>query len=248
MYNDIASLQSFYASPLGVQVRDRIGCALAAHYPARSDERVMGLGFALPWLDEFASRCERCFAMMPARQGAQIWPHAGCVASCLVGEENLPLPDSCLDRVVLVHALEYVENAGEALRELWRVLVPYGHLIIIVPNRHGLWSSADHTPFGNGEPYSRSQLSQLLRESGFALQSVSEIVHLWPYKKGRIRRFSAFYERMAHRILPYFCGALLAHAQRQTGPALSIARRSVRHSFVPSLIPQAAYPVSRSEK
>jgi len=248
MYNDVASLQSFYASRLGREVRDRIGRVLALHYPVRSDERVMGLGFALPWLDDFASRCECCFAMMPAQQGAQIWPHARSVASCLVYAENLPLPDSCLDRVVLVHALEHVENAREALRELWRVLVPYGQVIIAVTNRHGFWTGADYTPFGTGEPYSRAQLVQLLRETGFSLQSLTETVHLLPHRGKRWRHFSLSFEKIARRFLPYFGGVLIAQAQRQVGAALPSRHQLSQRVFIPALAPQAPYPARSLEK
>jgi len=248
MYNDIASLQSFYASKLGREVCDRIAIALEEYLPIRSDERVMGLGFVLPWLERFAVRAERCFAMMPARQGAQIWPNPQAVASCLVFEENLPLPDGCLDRIVLVHALEFVENAYESLRELWRVLVPYGQIIIVVTNRHGAWSGADHTPFGNGEPYSRRQLTQLLQQSGFVMQSMHEILHLWPYRKGKIGRLSPFYERFARRLAPYFGGALIVHAQRQAGMMTPVRQHFSRRFFIPSLASQPRYPVPTREK
>jgi len=238
MYYDIIALQSFYASSLGQAVQERIALPLRQHYPCRPDERVMGLGFTTPWLDEFAVRSERCFAMFPARHGVQVWPTAQNVASCLAFEENLPLPDGCLDRILLVHALEYVENAEEALRELWRVLVPYGHIIIVVTNRHGPWSGADHTPFGNGEPYSRGQLSQILRLSGFVLHTLTESLHLWPYKKDRISYFSPFYEQLSQRLFPYFGGVLIAQAQKQTEPLLPARQKLSRRLFIPTLSPQ----------
>jgi len=247
MYNDIASLQAFYASDLGCALRECVGRALAAYLPVRLDERVMGFGYALPWLDEFRERSERCLAMMPARQGAQIWPDAEAVASCLVFEENLPLPDNCLDRILLVHALEHAEDAFESLRELWRVLIPYGHIVIVVANRHGVWSGADHTPFGNGEPYSRAQLGRLLLECGFVVHSFTEIVHLWPDKKWQVGRFSRFYERLSRLFFPYFGGVLLAHAQRQSEPALPARQHLSRRFFVPALAPQVAYPVRKLE-
>jgi len=248
MYNDIASLQSFYASELGGEVRDRIGQALSVHHPVRHDERVMGLGYTLPWLDAFAASVERCLAMMPARQGAQIWPNAHCVASCLVMEKNLPLPECCLDRIILVHALEYAEEATEMLRELWRVLMPHGQIILVVANRHGLWSGAEHTPFGNGEPYSRGQLAHLLAQSGFMIESIGEIVHLWPGRARKFGRLSSLYERVTRLLFPYFGGVLIAHARRQSEPAL-VARSRVSPRFlVPALVPQASYPTQSSLK
>ena len=80
----------------------------------------------------------------------------------LVDETELPLIDEGADRILLVHMLEWSENPLELLRELWRVLAPNGRLLLIVPNRRGLWARVDTTPFGYGSPFSRSQLTKLL--------------------------------------------------------------------------------------
>ncbi len=61
---------------------------------------------------------------MPAGQGAVAWPSSGKSSTALVFDEELPLPDSSIDRVLMVHALEYAENASETLKEMWRVLAP----------------------------------------------------------------------------------------------------------------------------
>ena len=37
-----------------------------------------------------------------------------------------------------------------------------GRLLIVVPNRRGVWARSDTTPFGHGRPYSRSQITHLL--------------------------------------------------------------------------------------
>ena len=73
--------------------------------------------------------------------------------SVLVEETDLPLPDECADRILLVHMLEWTEKSRELLRELWRVLAPNGRLLVIVPNRRGLWARVDSTPFGYGSPF-----------------------------------------------------------------------------------------------
>ncbi|NJR20226.1 MAG: class I SAM-dependent methyltransferase [Hyphomonadaceae bacterium] len=71
------------------------------------------------------------------------------------------------DRILCVHALEEAENPRALLRELWRVLAPEGRLMVCVANRSGMWSRAENTPFGQGRPYSRSQLSNLLSDAMF---------------------------------------------------------------------------------
>mgnify|MGYP006180922047 CR=1 FL=1 len=49
-------------------------------------------------------------AIMPAGQGAVNWPVGEPSATALVFDEELPLPDSSVDRVLMVHSLEFAEN------------------------------------------------------------------------------------------------------------------------------------------
>ena len=55
-------------------------------------------------------------------------------------EYDLPLPDLSVDRIVLVHALEMSDDAPSLVREIWRVLAPGGRLLLVIPNRRGLWA------------------------------------------------------------------------------------------------------------
>ena len=90
----------------------------------------------------------------------------------MVDEAMLPLPDASVDDLLCVHCLEVAERAGPLLREMWRVLAPEGRLLIIVPNRRGLWARFDTTPFGHGRPYSRGQLERLLTDALFTPHAV----------------------------------------------------------------------------
>ena len=105
----------------------------------------MGLGFAVPYIGMFRGEAARLGALMPAGQGALVWPAAGNVLSVLVDEAMLPLPDASVDRL-LVRALPggLRERAGPLLREIWRVLAPEGRLLLIVPNRRGPLGAPRH--------------------------------------------------------------------------------------------------------
>ena len=87
--------------------------------------------------------------------------------SALVEEDRLPLADGSVDRLLAVHCLETAERVRPLLREMWRVLAPEGRLMLVVPNRRGVWARLDKTPFGQGRPYSRRQLEALLIEALF---------------------------------------------------------------------------------
>ncbi|MEL6089420.1 class I SAM-dependent methyltransferase [Bartonella schoenbuchensis] len=246
---DIVTLKDFYASALGLRVQTTICDQLNFYWPNLADKRVMGFGYAVPYLSVLCTRAQHCFAFMPASQGALPWPCADRVATALVFEEDLPLPDASIDCVLLVHALEYTENSRETLKEIWRVLAPNGHLIVIVPNRSGFWARNDRTPFGYGEPYSRQQIVRLFEETNFIPGPVQEIVHYTPSLNYTARLFSFFYKPFVRHLFPYFGGLLMCQAHKHIYQGISIQRRQSRRVFIPTLSPQARerYTLSGSD-
>ena len=161
---DVTDLRSFYGSPLGETARRFVGAILTRRWDSVAGLSIAGLGYATPYLEMFRDHPLRLIAMMPAEQGVVNWPASGPSSSTLIDDSMLPLPDSCIDRMLLAHALENAEHPRELLSEVWRVLTPGGRLIVVAPNRSGLWARLDTTPFGHGRPYSRGQLMDLMRE------------------------------------------------------------------------------------
>ncbi|ALE03216.1 SAM-dependent methyltransferase 2, in cluster with Hydroxyacylglutathione hydrolase [Bartonella ancashensis] len=215
-----------------------MGHQLDLSWPDLVDKRVLGFGYALPYLSTLHMRAQQCLAFMPASQGAVPWPCADKVATALVFEEDLPLPDASIDCVLLIHALEYTENARETLNEIWRILVPNGHLILIVPNRSGFWACNDRTPFGYGQPYTRQQVIHLFQETNFAVGPIHDVVHYMP-SSGYVQRFiSLCYESFARYLFPYLGGLLVCHAQKRVYQGLLVQRRQSRRVFIPTLSPQ----------
>ncbi len=164
MHPDVLELRAFYASALGSVARRLLAGRIRARWRSANGAQLMGLGYAVPYLGMFRGEAARLGALMPASQGAVAWPASGNGQTVMVEEALLPLPDASIDRLLAVHCLEASERTGALLREMWRVLTPEGRLLLIVPNRRGVWARMDSTPFGHGRPYSRGQLERLLRE------------------------------------------------------------------------------------
>lgn len=240
MNTDIVVLRSFYTSLLGHLAEGSIASSVGNVWSKSPGERVVGLGYPLPWLELFTADAERVLAMMPAMQGAVRWPAKGPSRTALVFDEELPLVDSSVDRIVLAHALEHAENPRETLNELWRVLSPSGRVVIIVPNRRGVWARFEHTPFGTGRPFSRGQLDALLREANFTPTAWSEALLFPPSKRRWMLRFHALLERSGQRFWPMFAGAIVVEAQKRLFQASPAAQRASRRVFVPVLSPQGA--------
>jgi SAM-dependent methyltransferase len=240
MHADIVDLRSFYGSLLGRLAERSIAMALVPLWAKMADERLVGLGYAVPWLDRFGADAERVFAFMPAAQGAAKWPQSGRSATALVFDEELPLPDSSVDRIMMVHALEHSENPRETLKEMWRVLAPNGRLVIVTPNRRGVWARFEHTPFGTGRPFSKGQLTALLKETNFTPGGWSEALLFPPSRRRGVLRLHQVLERLGRRFWPMFCGVVIVEAQKRLYQGLPVAKRASRRVFVPVLSPQGA--------
>ena len=239
---DIVDLRAFYASPLGQMAERSITLGLSSIWAHLPNERLVGLGYALPWLDRFGGDAERVFAFMPATQGAVRWPRDKPSSTVLVFDEELPLPDASIDRMLVIHALEHAESPRETLKEIWRVLSPAGRVIIVTPNRRGVWARFEHTPFGTGRPFSRGQLDSLLRDANFTPSAWSEALSFPPSKRHFMLRFHPLLEQVGKRCWPIFSGVIAVEAQKRLYQGVPVARRASRRVFVPVLNPQGAAP------
>jgi SAM-dependent methyltransferase len=232
---DVVDLRNFYAQRLGVVARRFVSRGIRARWGDTTGLRVLGVGYATPYLGLFREEAERCLALMPAAQGAVKWPSARPTLTALVDADELPLPDAAVDRLLLVHALELSPDAGALLREAWRVLASGGRLLMVVPNRRGVWARLDTTPFGQGRPYSRTQITQLLRETWFTPVGWSEALYVPPIPRGWFLRTAVAWERTGASISAPFAGVYIVEAMKQVYRAIP-ARREKRR-LVPALEP-----------
>jgi SAM-dependent methyltransferase len=246
---DVVDLEAFYAGPLGTHARRVVLDAVGAAWGLSPPRSLLGLGFTTPFLDLAAvqASCRR-LAFMPARQGAIA--RAGPVA--LVDPGILPLPDDAVDRVLAIHLLENVPEAGDVLGEIWRVLDPTGRLLLIVPNRRGLWARLDTTPFGHGQPYSRSQQRRRLRDSGFEAESWREVLFVPPLRSRLVQSGAPAWEAVGTRLRLPGAGLHVVDARKVTHRPVPVRGRIRQSRRMPVLVPvpataPAAHPASGIE-
>jgi SAM-dependent methyltransferase len=246
MSNDVVDLRNFYAQRLGTVARRFIGRGIRRVWGDTRAMRMLGIGYATPYLGLFREDAERCLAFMPAPQGVVKWPSRTAGLAALVDEEELPLPDSAVDRVLLVHALEMSQDPGALLREVWRVLAAGGRLLAVVPNRRGLWARMDTTPFGHGRPYSRSQITHLLRETWFTPTGWGDALYVPPIGRSWFLRSAVAWERAGAVISAPFAGVHIVEASKQVYRAIPARRerRRLLPALEPALAPSASGAVS----
>ena len=235
---DVVDLRDFYSDRLGAVARHVVGRGIRRRWTDSRGQRVLGVGYATPYLGLFREEAERCLAFMPAAQGVVKWPSATPSLTALVEELDLPLTDAAVDRVLLVHALEMSRDAEALLREVWRVLAPGGRLLAVIPNRRGIWARTDTTPFGHGRPYSRSQITALLRETWFTPTGWGEALYVPPIARTWFLRSAVAWERTGATISAPFAGVHIVEASKQVYRAIP-ARRE-RRRLVPALEPVLA--------
>lgn len=213
MRPQIPELRQFYTTPVGGCVRRFVGARLAELWSDLERRRLLAVGYPLPLLP--ASGLPMALIAMFETQGAEPWPVRQRNRVALVREDELPFPDAAFERLLLVHALEHVRHPNRLLREAWRVLEDGGRLLVVVPNRHGLWCWSDSTPFGSGRPFSAGQLDRLLANNLFAPTAEDQALWMPPVPSGLARRLAGPVERAGRRLAPRLAGVLLREAEKR---------------------------------
>lgn len=235
MHLDVHHLRDFYyRSQLGRAAQKGLRDQLVTRWGPVRGLTIAGYGFAVPLLRPFLAQATRVIGLMPAPQGVMHWPADGDNHSVLVDEARWPLANDSVDRLAMLHGLETSDHPLALLDEAHRVLAPQGRALIIVPNRSGLWSSRDATPFGFGRPYSRGQIERLLEECGFVPTGHSAALFFPPSGRRFWLRWARGLERLGRRSVPErLGGVLIVEAIRRdtapTRPGLKAeARRPLR--------------------
>lgn len=228
MWMDVVDLRDFYATSLGQVAARAVRQRIREIWPDTAGRGVLALGYGPPYLRPFLDDAARVIAAMPAGQGILHWPRGGPGRTVLVDEADLPFPDNSIDRILLVHGLEHSEQLRAMLREVWRVLDESGRIVVVVPNRRGIWARLERTPFGHGHPYTPGQLSRLLRDCLFTPEAEAGALFVPPVRSRMVLGAARAWERAGSRWFPRFAGVVVMEAGKQiyaASPVTAPARR-----------------------
>ncbi len=234
MTTDADAAAEFYQTATGEVTAQMLRERLSGLWPNLAGQSVLGLGFAAPYLGVWREQAGRCIAATPAASGLPHWPAS---LACSIDEEQLPFADLSIDRILLVHGLENAENARRMLREVWRVLKDDGRLLVVAPNRIGLWAHLESTPFGQGQPYSTGQINRLLAASLFRVERRDTALYLPPTGWRVVLRSAALIERAGRFLAPTLAGVTLTEAVKDVYAALPLHKAARRRVVA---LPEAA--------
>jgi len=273
MWFDITHVRAFYDKPLGQLVAQLLAAHLASYWPRHTPpdmpphkmsvpkieqspqtappERIIGLGYALPFLDKLWPQAD-LFAFMPPRLGSMAWMNAstgtgtnigmGGNRSCLIDESALPLADNSVDRILLLHMLEFAADPEALLGEVWRVLAPNGRVLVVAPNRYGLWAHSTRTPWSGGNRFSRRQIRRLLEKAEFVSLNWQACFLAPPAAFRLTMRRAHYVERAARHFAPALCGLLLVEATKQVYAPIGKPARAANLTSVLRPAPSTPMP------
>ena len=229
-------LQSWYNAPQGQTVARLIGETMTRWLCLdHCVTKILGLGFAQPYMDQVThascttpggTPAARPIGASPAEMGVAPWPSWGKNRMAQIRPDALPFSDEQFDFVIMAHFLEGSESPRVALRETWRILAPGGRLLIMVPNRGGLWARRDSTPFGWGRPFSPRQLNELLMASLFIPRQSRFALFMPPVTGRRFLRTASTWEKVGNRWFAPLGGAILCEAEKVVYATTSLSKHN----------------------
>ena len=213
MSGEVHGFGEFYESPAGQATARLLRARLETLWPQLHGKAVLGIGYSAPYLSLWQEEAACCIALSPPQLGT-VRRTALANGACVAAEEDrLPFPDLSFDRILLVHGLEAAESARRLLRDVWRVMKDDGKLMVVAPNRRGVWAHSEHTPFGHGEPYSPGQISRLLARHMFRVERREAALFVPPV--GWMLRRGQGWDRIGRMLWPeHFAGLVLAEAAK----------------------------------
>ncbi len=215
MANNASQSEPFYQSACGAVSVRLLRRHLGLMWPDLGGQSVLGLGHTAPYLRLWREKARRTIAAIPEHVGLHAWPRNLPSLAAAVIDDQLPFADLSFDRVLLIHALESTDSAKRFLREIWRVLKDDGRLLIVVPNRNGVWTHSERTPFGQGRPFSIRQLNQVLADACFRVERQDGALFLPPTDRRFLLRGAEIWEQLGHSLVPQLAGVLLAEAVKE---------------------------------
>jgi len=218
MRPDIVNLRQFYSSPLRQKVRRRLRGMVRGYWRTGGGLNVVGIGYTtdlLPLPEDAAHKDSRIVALMPELQGAIYWPVDAANHSILADEMRPPFMPSAIHRVLMTHAFEHAPAPDELLRIWWQLLVPGGRLLLVMPNRHGLWSRFGATPFTSGTSYTLGEARQLLNNASFTIRDVRSACYALPSSHPLWLTLFGVIEWLGTAFFPWLGGVLVIEAEKQ---------------------------------
>ncbi len=135
--------------------------------------------------------------------------------------DAIPLASDSTDVVVLPHVLEFERDPHQILREVDRILIPEGHVVVLGFNPWSSWGAkrlinrANMAPPWCGDFLTLARIKDWAALLGFDVVSIQRYFYRPPFKYQSVLNKSAFMESLGVRFWPALAGAYLLVAKKR---------------------------------
>ncbi|MGD8587447.1 MAG: methyltransferase domain-containing protein [Chromatiales bacterium] len=178
-----------------------------------------------------------------------ILDQAQCDLSLRADPRYLPLATDSVDGVVMHHALDFAVDPHQMLREVERILIPDGKLLIIGFNPWSLWGARrllylhGQQPPWTGHFFPLKRVSDWLLLLGFDLLSVDHLNFRPPLQNHALMQRLAFLEVLGSKAWPLLGGVYVLEAVKRT---LTLTPIKPKWRIRKKVIPAAIEPTTRN--
>ena len=215
MYNNINKLEIFYSSLLGRHCKILINNQLNNFLPNTKGMNILGIGYTFPFIKKLRSESKSLFIFSTNDVINYNLTSIKNKFSCIIDEKKIPISDLHFDRIIICHSLEFIANIENFLQEVWRILNGEGKIIILIPNRLGFWARDEKNPFGHGQPFSKSQIINLLNQNKFEITKIKFSLYIPPNYNDLILKYAKNNDIFFSKWFFGFGGVLIVEAKKQ---------------------------------
>lgn len=116
------------------------------------------------------------FGFDVSKHAASFWNQRNLKKTCVASINEIPFASGSFQAVVSVDVVECEQVIEErAFREIWRVLVPGGYMILVVPAYDWLMDNEHHKAVGAVRRYSRNRLLPILSRNSMELVRITHL-------------------------------------------------------------------------
>lgn len=144
---------------------------------------------------------------------------------------RLPFANESIDVCIVSHSLEFDEDPHAILREIDRVLIPEGHIVVLGFNPYSCWGVnrffrawRKQQPW-LGKFYGRSRLKDWLSVLGFDCISTSGVFFRPPIQNEKFMQKLAFMDKYIPAWLDFIAGVYVVTARKRTSTLTPIGPR-----------------------
>ncbi len=227
-----AQLRRWYQQPLGQGVLQHERELLAQLLPGLFGYHLLQLGDTLGIEHLAASRISHRMVMLDdSHQSSRANATLAGLEYLQGYAASLPLASDSLDVVLLPHQLEYAREPHQLLREVDRVLIPEGHLVLLGFNpwslfgvRRLLQGWRDEAPW-SGHFYTPLRLKDWLSLLGFDTVLLRHYFHRPPLQHPATMSYLHRMESLGQRLWPPLGGGYLLVAKKRVATMTPIKPR-----------------------